>query len=101
MTRIHGLLLASGALLASACGSVHGADDPGEPIAVVTATLVSAPPDLGSTGPLRAALVWTNGLGLQGAFAPGCHADGPDMAVSFKACQDKLQNTVQVTTSDV
>jgi hypothetical protein len=95
------LLLAPLVVSIVGCGSVHGPEDPGEPIAVVTASLAEAPPDLGNTGPLRAALVWTNGLGFASVFKPGTCTEGEDIASRWRACEEKLRSTVQVTTSDV
>ncbi len=89
--------------LVVACGSVDAPEDRGEPIAMVTARLDQAPAGLGETGPLRAALVWTNGLGFESAFNPStCSAEYvEDPVEGFLRCEERLRNNVQVTTSDV
>jgi hypothetical protein len=102
MIRAHHSLAALILLFAASCGSVHSMEDPGEPIALVTARLDVAPPNLGQTGPLRAALVWTNGLGFAMLFTPGqCNEPVPDDATRYQLCEEKLRQQVQITTSDV
>jgi hypothetical protein len=65
-------LLLTSTFLAPACGDLVASDDPGEPIAVVTGTLLSAEA-LDVQGELRLAILWgadrTNGYAVAGQVA--------------------------------
>jgi hypothetical protein len=85
-------------LFASACGSVHSSETPGEPILFVEAQLATTPDMNVDPDRLRATLVWTNGLELDGLLTPACDATSPE---EILACGQALRGQFKVSSSDV